>query len=432
MKKVSIFQIVVIAIFIVFIIAGVATFALYKGSSSSTTLPSITIWGTFPGDTLTSYVNQINSTSQNPITIKYAQKDPSTFSQEFTTAVSRGQAPDVILVPADMILPQEDKLTVVPYTVIPQRTYMDSYIQEASLYLTTNGIVAIPFTVDPLVMYWNRDTFNSAGIARPPVSWDQVTALVPTLTVKDQNGNVRKSAVAMGTFSNVDNARELLGSLLLQLGNPVTTATANGLVSTIKPDAAANPTSALQYFTQFINPSNSTYSWNRSLPDSKAAFLSGSLATYFGFASELSDIRAKNPNLNFDVTSLPQLKTGGIKAAYGRMYGFSLVRTSPNLNSALAIISVLTSAQNLSALSQTMYLPPVRNDLIQLGSTDPYMTIFDQAALISRAWIDADASESNNIMSSLIDSISSGQKTIQEALDDAGGEYDAALKQATQ
>jgi len=431
-KKISIFQIVVIAIFVICIIAGVAAFALYKGLSSTVSLPQITIWGTFPSDVFNQYVTKVNSTLADGIVVHYVQKDPSTFSQELTTAVVRGTAPDSILIDSDMILPQEDKLTLIPYSALPQRTFMDSYIQEAGMYLTTNGILAIPFTVDPMVMYWNRDTLSAAGIAKPPTSWDQVTALVPKLTVKDSNGNVRKSALAMGTFVNVDNARELLGSLLLQLGNPVTGVGTNGFGSTIKVDAAADPAPAIQYFTQFVDPSNTNYSWNRSLPDSKSAFLAGNLATYFGFASELADIRAKNPNLDFDVAALPQLKSGGVKAAYGRMYGFSLVRASPNLNGAFQILSTLVAPQNLSMLSQSMYLPPVRTDLIAAGSSDPYITIFDQAALTARSWIDADPDESDNILGDMVSSVTSGQKTMQQAINDAGAEYDAALRQAVQ
>ncbi len=431
-KRISIFQIIVIAIFVVFIIAGVTAFALYKGSGSSASLPQISIWGTFPADIFNQYVTKVNSALQDGIVVRYTQKDPSSFSQELTTAVVRGTAPDAILIDSNMILPQQDKLALIPYSALPQRTFIDSYIQEAEMYLTANGVMAIPFTVDPLVMYWNRDTFSAAGIAKPPASWDQVTALVPKLTAKDDNGNVRKSAVAMGTFVNVNNARELFGSLLLQLGNPVTGIGANGFGSTIKVDAAANPTPAIQYFTQFIDPSNANYSWNRSLPDSKSAFLSGSLATYFGFASELADIRAKNPNLDFDVAPLPQLKSGGVKATYGRMYGFSLVRTSPNLNGAFQILSTLVAPQNLSMLSQAMYLPPVRIDLIAAGSSDPYVSIFDQAALTAHSWIDADPNVSDGILGAMVSSVSSGQKTVQQAINDAGAQYDAALRQATQ
>ena len=99
---------------------------------------------------------------------------------------------------------------------------MNTFIQQAELYLKTDGSLAVPFIVDPLVMYWNRDSFTNAGIATPPKFWDEFTGLNTKLTQKDVNSNIRKSAIAMGEFTNISHAREILGTLFLQSGNPVT------------------------------------------------------------------------------------------------------------------------------------------------------------------------------------------------------------------
>ncbi len=350
------FQLIVLAAFVVFIIAGVAAFAMYRGGSQSQSLPAITIWGTFPADKFNNYVNTINNTAAIPINITYAQKSASQFSQDFIAALARGNGPDAILIPAELILSHEDKLALIPYSSLSQRDFLDIYISEAKMYLTTNGIIGFPFAIDPMVMYWNRDMFDAAGLATYPQYWDDFGPLTKALTVKDANNNIRKSAIAMGQFSNVNNAREILGTLFMQSGNPVTTQGANGIVvNNVNLNANVSPESAIKYFIQFINPSNPYYSWNRSLPESKSAFLSGTLATYFGFASELTDIRAKNPNLNFDVALMPKPKTGGLATNYGRMYGFSLVRSSTKLDAAYSIISTLSATQSLSDLSKSMY-----------------------------------------------------------------------------
>lgn len=429
------FQIIVLGIFVLFIIVGVTAFSLYKSNSSSNKLPSITIWGTFPAGIFNQYVATINNSLAESISITYKYEDPSAFSQDFIAALARGTGPDAILIPADMLLPHSDKLTLIPYSAMSQRAFMDTYIQEGQIYLNASGIMALPFTVDPLIMYWNRDTFNAAGIATYPRYWDEFTAqngLIQKLTVKDSNGNIRKSAIALGDFSTVNNAREILGTLLMQTGNPVTAYNARGtLQSTIKVSAAVDPSPAFQFFAQFVDPTNTAYSWNRGMQNSKTTFLSGTLATYFGFASELSDIRAKNPNINFDAAPLPQLKTGGIKADYGRMFGLSIVRSTPNANGVYQIISTLTQSAYLSSLSQTMYLPPVRSDLIAAGSKDPYISIFDQAALVAKTWLDADPVKSGQIMGNVIQSITSGQQSMYQAIKDAGDQYDILLNQAT-
>jgi ABC-type glycerol-3-phosphate transport system substrate-binding protein len=431
------FQIIVLVAFILAILGGAISFALYKGSGTSVELPAITVWGTFPSETFGQYVSDLNNSQTTSLKINYVEQKPEQFSSNFVNALALGQGPDVILVPTEILLPELNKLAFIPYNVLSKKSFFESYIDEARIYLGENGALGIPFTVDPLVMYWNRDIFNAAGIATYPRYWDEFTGtslkpgLTQKLTTRDQNGNVRRSALAMGDFFNITNAREILGSLLLQIGNPVTTMGNDGyIVSALDPYYSANPTSAIQFFGQFTDPANANYSWNRGMPNDKTAFLSGMLATYFSFASELSDIRNKNINLNFDVGPLPQLRSGGQKALYGKMYGFSFVRSSPNLDASYAVVSVLTSPENIQKLSQTMYAPSVRRDVIASGSVDPYITIFNQSALVAKTWLDISASKSRQIFANLIQDITSGKKTADQSIKDAGDQYDVLLRQA--
>jgi len=173
------------------------------------------------------------------------------------------------------------------------------------------------------------------------------------------------------------------------------------------------------------------------MSDSKTAFLSGDLATYFGFTSELADIRAKNPNLNFDVAEIPQARpvTGNthiVRATYGRMYGLSLISSSPNQNIAYQDILILTDPTNMAILNQALYLPPANRYAIAAGSNDPYIKVFDVAALVSRTWFDADQSKSYSIMGNMIDSVTSGRKGVGTAINDAGDQYDVILRSSTQ
>ena len=429
--KLSKFQLIVLAIFVLGIIGGVIAFARYKSNASASQFPPITVWGTFPKSVFDQYLTQVNDSLSQQISVTYVQETEPAFYSDFVSALARGQGPDAVLIPADMLLPNEDKLQPIPYTALPQRTFMDSFIQEGSIYLTSNGVMGVPFAIDPLIMYWNRDMFNAAGLATYPKYWDDFTTIIPKIDVRTQDGTVSTSAIAMGDFTNVDNARELLGSLIMQLGNPVTAESGGTVGSEISLSAPVSPVPALQFFTRFVNPSDPDYSWNRSWPDSKSAFLAGDLATYFGFASELSDIRAKNPNLNFDAAPLPQDRSGGVAATYGKLYGFSIVKASPNQNAAFQIISMLTEPQYLVDISDAMYLPSVDLSIIQSGSTDPYIGIFDQSALISRTWLDADPAASTQIFGSMVQAVTSGQKTTDQAVQDAGAQYNAALQQAS-
>jgi ABC-type glycerol-3-phosphate transport system substrate-binding protein len=426
------FQIILTSIFVVCIIAGVVAFSKFKGGISSTELPAITVWGTFPSSLFDQYISKLNIGRAQQLRISYTQIPEGGFDRTFIEALARGQGPDAILIPQDLLHKHEDKVFPIPYTVMSQRDFQNTFIKQAELYLTTNGSLAVPFVVDPLIMYWNRDSFTNAGIAVPPKYWDEFTSLNTKLTQKDVNSNIRKSAIAMGEFSNILHAREILGTLFLQAGNPVTFRDAtNSVLSALGSQnyqGLSTSVPALDFFTQFSDPSNPNYSWNRSLPNSRSSFLSGNLATYIGFASEISDLRQKNPNIDFDAAALPQARQGKNRATYGNMYGFSVVRSTKDANATFTVLSQIITTDALFEMRNLSYLPPVRRDMLSLGSTDPYMSIFYDSALISKGWLDTNKAQSNSIFQNITEAVTSGRKTTSEALRGGSDEFDISLK----
>jgi ABC-type glycerol-3-phosphate transport system substrate-binding protein len=427
------FQIILTGIFVICIIAGVITFATFKGGNTDTELPAISIWGTFPKDSFDKYVSKISEGLAQPLKITYSQIAESNFDDTFIQALARGQGPDVILVSQDQIHKHEDKIILIPYSTLSKRDFQNTFIRQAELYFRTDGVMGLPFVVDPLVMYWNRDTFTNVGVANPPKFWDEFTSLNTKITQKDVNSNVRKSAIALGEFNNVLHAREILGTLMLQHGNPITYRDNSGYVLSAlgnrQYSGLDTSVQALDFFTKFSNPSSPDYSWNRSLSNSKSSFLSGTLATYFGFASEIMDIQQKNPNLDFDVSALPQLRNGSKRIVYGSMYGFSIVRSSANANGAFSVLSTLLNPASLSDMVSMSYLPPVRRDMISSGSIDPYLTIFYESALISGGWLDSNKTASNRIFQGIVESVTSGREEASRAMQNGSDEFDILLAQ---
>ncbi len=430
MKTTSKFQIIVLALFIISILAGVALFATYKGSNKDDALPSITIWGTFPEDTFTTLIQQVNANRANSILIDYVEISAQSFDKTFIEALARGQGPDAILIRQDMLLRHFDKVTPIPFESLSLRDFKNTYIPQAELYIVPKGTLALPFSIDPLVMYWNRDIFTNAGIATYPVYWDEFSALAKKINQKDTNSNIRRSVIALGEYSNVSHAREILSTLIFQAGNPITRIGSDGLESTLGEGSfsgTALTTKALNFYTQFSNPALPEYSWNRSLPLSKNWFLSGSLATYIGFASEIFDLRSKNSNLNFDVAPLPQARQGSNRITYGSMYGLSIVRSTPNPSVVYTILKAITSPEALNVLNKASYLPPVRRDMLVGDSTDPYQSIFYDSALISRGWFDMNISKTNGIFQNLVESVTSGRSDVYSAIQTAHQELNIEL-----
>ena len=123
--------------------------------------------------------------------------------------------------------------------------------------------------------------------------------------------------------------KELLSTLLLQTGNPLVMRTGNEFRSTL--NVAPNGTQSLpafDFFMSFAIQTDPLYSWNKTLPTPETMFLSGDMALYLGFASELFTLRNKNPNLNYDVARMPQIAVTGTQITYGKLYGIASLKSS--------------------------------------------------------------------------------------------------------
>jgi ABC-type glycerol-3-phosphate transport system substrate-binding protein len=434
------FQAIVFGFFVLCIVGGVIAFATYKGKQDTNVLPPITIWGTLPEDTINTLVQQLNLTRSQALNITYVQVPGEVFYQKFIEALAGGRGPDLVLVPHTQLAVLSDKLLPVPYTTLSQRMFKDTFIEEAEMYLAPQGVVAVPFTVDPLVMYWNREVFRNAGIASYPRTWDEYTKLVPAFTVKDENANIRRTALPFGEYTNVRHAAEIIGTLMMQSGAPITVRnvgdnTGPYALGGLQPafgeqQYTVGSAQALTFYTGFADPNNPLYTWNRSLPESRTAFLGGLAATYLGFASEIQELRLKNPNLNFDIASLPQLRNSTNRINYGAMTGLSIVRSSAQAAAAYQIMSILTSAEAQQKLMDITYLPPVRRDVIAAGNTDPYLANFYVAALTSRGWLDPNPAQTGRIFQSMVEGITSGRETPAEALNRGSGEMRVVIQGA--
>ena len=424
------FRLILTAIFAIFIVIGIIMFSLFRGGAGGGTVDSITVWGIIPESVFIKYIESVNSNKDARISVNYVEKEDDFFDKEFIEALAKGAGPDAILLPQDKILRHQDKIYPIPYGSLSERAFKDAFIEESELYLSSDGIIALPLSIDPLVMYWNRDIFTDALLPQPPAYWDEFFSLVSKITEVDSSLNIGRSAVSFGEFTNVSNAKEIISLLILQAGNPIVKIDNDRPITVLKDKIGfAIPPSeaALRFYTEFSNPSKKSYSWNRSLPLSRQYFLSGDLAVYFGFASELNDIKMKNPNLNFDAAVVPQRREAKKKTTFGRIQGFALVKSSKKLSSAFNAISTLANKDNISLWSKASGLPPVRRDLLAIGAADPVVSTFYTSAIISKGWLDPDKEATKTIFQNMVESIVSGKSMLGEAVMRADSEIQNLL-----
>src|SRR3989344_3478385 len=215
------FQIIVIAVFGVLIAVSFLILFVSKGGSSSQQATELSLWGIIYADDIQKVLVGTNA-EKSGLRVTYRQIDGSSFDRELIEAIASGKGPDAIIIPQDSILRYQDKLYPIPYTTISQRYFMDTYVSEAELFLSKDVVLGVPFSIDPLITYWNRDLFSSAGVSRPPQYWDEFLRLAAPLTVRGDATTINKSAVSIGEFSNVTNAKEIISGMAMQAGVPIT------------------------------------------------------------------------------------------------------------------------------------------------------------------------------------------------------------------
>ena len=429
----STFRIVVLVVFVVFAVVGVAIFAGvggFFGSDSGEGAP-VLIWGTLPGAVMTSVLGDLVDARKGFDLVTYVAKDPRTYEADFVEALATGSGPDLLLLPHDLLVSHANKLIAIPYSSFSERAFKDAFIEEGELFLSPQGIIGLPFLVDPMVMYWNRAIFATEGVAKPPAYWDEFFLLAPKMTKRDQASNITRSFVSLGEYGNVTHAKALLSALMMQAGNRIVERGTQGLTSVLTEGAgtsAAGAEAALRFYTEFSNPVKSVYSWNRALPESRQMFLAGDLGVYFGFASELSELRRANPNLNFDVASLPQSRDAADRTTYGRLSALVIPRIASNANAALSAAFALSDAPSLSALTALTGLPPVRRDLLAKTPTDAFQSVFYASALQAKAWLDPNPKETERIFRAMVEGITSGRENISGALRTAHSEISNLLR----
>jgi multiple sugar transport system substrate-binding protein len=429
MMQMSRFQIILLAIFSFFIIAGVVVFATLQ-SGNSKSLPPLVIWGVVPQE-------QMDSVLENPVfksnnlELTYIEVDRSSFDRVFTESLAEGKGPDLIIFPQSSLLRQQNKLALIPYSAYPVRDFKNTFIEASEILLESGGMRGLPFSINPLVLYWNRTNFSNANVIEPPKTWDEIPLLSPALTSKDASGNIKTSAIALGEYNNITHAKEILATLFLQSGNQIVKKSdENGEVSldaVLKDDNTGRISQALSFYTSFSNPVLAQHSWSRALPNSTQAFNDGMLAMYIGFAGELQTIRKRNPNLNFDVAPLPQLKNG-VKAAFGELMVIAIPNQARNPNASLIAAQILSGTESLESFNEVSKLPPVRKDLLKNTPSDPYAGVFYESSLSSKVWLDPDQSRSAIVFKDLIESVTSGRDSVEQALGIANSELMSLLK----
>jgi ABC-type glycerol-3-phosphate transport system substrate-binding protein len=376
----------------------------------------------------------VQDAHQKEFTLVYVAKDPRRLESELLEALALGKGPDIVSMPQDLLYRQSDKLWPIPFETFPLRTFQDTFTRGSDIYVNATGVLGLPLTVDPLVLYYNQDLLANARLATVPTTWKGLGNDLKVLVKADARNNIAQAGIALGQFNNIDHAKDILVTLMLQAGNPVVDyaqtpprAVLKEALGFAKPPAGE----ALNFFNLFSDPTNSLYSWNSSLTEARQSFLRGQLVMYLGYASEYAKLREQNPQLNFDVAAMPQREGSVRDVVAGNFSALSILNASRNKATALQVAYLLTGSSFAKSMSDKLLLPPVRNDLLRQAPTDPAAAVFYQSAIITRSWLDPAPAATGDIFRTLAEDTRSGKLDANQALLRANSQLEQLMQKGS-
>ncbi len=415
---------VVIFLFIILLFMGVIP------GLRSTETPDIsgalTIWGVADSpsvmDTLISQYTAIHP----GVSVAYTQMEEATYESDVIEALAAGKGPDIFLIENTWVPEHAEKLAALTSDQFPIARLEAEFPKVVASDLAFNGSTtfALPLNLDTLVLYYNKDLLDNAGLAKPPTTWEELEAVIPRLRQIDATQKIVRGAIALGgSTKSISRATEILSLLMLQDGVK--------MISDDRLDASFSfdGEQALAYYTNFANPGSALYTWNDSLGTDLDLFASGNVTMMIGFSEDAERIKEKNPFLRFGVSPMLQKKDAALTVNYPRYWALAIPNTGKNIGLAWDFVGTVTlNADVISAYLAASGKNPALRSLIAQQAESPETGFLAQQALTAQSWLQPDAPAVKTIFSKMIDSVLTGQLSRDKAIRSAEEDITSLLR----
>lgn len=417
------FQLIVMVLFAlaalvaVGVLSGVITL---PKSAKESVQGSVVAWGTLDEKTFRFSTNFLKTLNKN-VLFEYVQQPIENFESLLNEAIASGRGPDIIIISQEQILRNKSKIAAQKISSSDSIDYKEKYINGADLLITNEGLLGVPLAANPLVMYYNDRLLTSAGFPTPPKFWDEMQAYIDALTIKNDDRNIERSAVALGVFENTTYPLDILSALLLQSGAPIISPelqynTNKEAFTVYKSNiVSSNTDQVLEFFNAFSNPQKKLYSWNTSLPLDIDAFTSEFSTFWFGYPTDEAIIKAKNPNLNYKIAAIPQVRNSKNVLTYGKIYSVSILKSSPNPSAAAFIQQNLTMGTPQQILVEDAGLQYPYRIIPESAMKSESATFYARQAVQIKGYYMPSYSFTYSLFKRVIDQITSGAITSSDA-----------------
>ncbi|MDP2586279.1 MAG: extracellular solute-binding protein [Candidatus Komeilibacteria bacterium] len=348
------------------------------------------------------------------IKIKYTRFRFSEYEQKLLEAWAADRGPDIYSLPASWLtkyqsfitpqpaqvqlafeqitktLGQEERTTVVRgVPIFSAADIKNKFVDQVYEDVVSNGkIYGLPYSLDSLVLLYNRDLLDKAGIATAPTNWDEVAEAAAKISQIDLNNNPIQSGITLGTADNINNAVDIVSLLMIQNGTIMTDK--NGRVAFANKAAGKDSyypgLAALNFYTDFADPLKQVYSWNAKQANSLDAFVSGKVGMTLGYTYQLREIKGRAPKINLGVAPLPQIINSTKAVNYTNYWAETVSHKTANVDAAWGFINFAASQEQVVKYLAQAKKPSALRALINGQKDDPEIGVFANQTLTAQNW----------------------------------------------
>jgi multiple sugar transport system substrate-binding protein len=392
----------------------------------------LSYWGVWDdSDYLQPIISEFQTLHPN-IKITYRKFRYAEYKQQLLEAWAEDRGPDIYSIPAAWLGEYQNRITPQPETVrlafqvvnkTLGKTEITTDVRAVPIFkpgdiknkfaetvyndvIKNDKVLGLPYSLDSLVLYYNRDLLDAANIATPPATWTELKEAVTQLTKIDKNNNIIQSGVSLGLAENIDDAADIVSLLMMQNGTAMVDD--KGLASFQKPSSSQRDyypgAEALRFYTDFADPIKEVYSWNNEMPNALDTFISGKSAMFFGYAYHLPTIKGRAPKINLGISYMPQITTGGNPVNFTDYWVETVSHKTKNTEAAWGFINFAASAQQVTKYLSAAKKPAALRELINGQLEDEELKYFAGQTLTAKRWYRGqDAAKMEEIFSEMID-----------------------------
>lgn len=370
---------------------------------------TIKIWGVFDSDRKFSAIkDSFNRAYPNTSLNFRGFNDVGDYEETLIDALATGSGPDVFMVPNASLQKYANKIYPAPQSLlslIRLRALFPEIVEKK--FFRSGRVYALPVSIDTLALYYNKNVFNQIAVIDPPQTWSEIESLVPKLT--SESSGLKTWPIALGAVNNVNNASNIVESLMIKEGN----------ISEDKANLTYG-SNAIEYYTSFARAGSPLYAWDETLPFSVDAFAQGRVAMILDYGASMKEIQRRSRDLNFRVAEYPKNKN---PMPYGKMWGFAVSAQSRIPALAWDFIMRMTTNPDVA---ESYFLengePPALSSVIKKYLDDPDWGVFAKQALTAVSWRKIDDVRMDEALNNAIQSVLSGENA-RKALEAAEAEY---------